>query len=503
MNLHAVPVCSRLIAVLVVAAAVVAGCAAARLASGWAPTAVAANGSPDDWGDKRICSTMKDGLQLSVANDAERVYVLAKFRANDPKWSSAASRGGLSLRVVGPGKRTMSFRLPQGPKRSMGERPVGSPDSTLEARPWRMNPMGPEFEGKLVVTDIDKNVIPMEPDGSQVLPPKAKVIRDGQMREIEARTLVPGDVMVVEEGDLISADSRLVYSADLRVDNSALTGEVDPVVRRADVVCIDPPSITDVESFIFTGSTAVLGQGRAVVYATGMTTEFGKIAGLTQSVGDRLSPLQKNIARLSQLISIIAVVLGIFFFAIGKIVVGMETLEAVVFAIGIIVANVPEGLLPTLTMALSVAAQRMAKRNVLVKKLSSVETLGSTTVICTDKTGTLTANQMTVREVWLPGASVEVDGVGYAPRARSRSRASRRHRRRQDAARRLPRRRRALQQRAPSRARRGDATSGRSSATRPRPRCSSPPRRPASTSRSSRTNARVASSTRSTRRASA
>ena len=167
MNLHAVPVCSRLIAVLVVAAAVVAGCAAARLACGWAQTAVAANGSPDDWGDKQVCSTMKDGLQLSVANDAERVYVLAKFRANDPKWSSAASRGGLSLRVVGPGKRTMSFRLPQGPKRSMGERPVGLPDSTPEAWPWRMNPMGPESEGKLVVTDVDKNVIPVEPDGSQ------------------------------------------------------------------------------------------------------------------------------------------------------------------------------------------------------------------------------------------------------------------------------------------------------------------------------------------------
>jgi potassium/sodium efflux P-type ATPase len=183
------------------------------------------------------------------------------------------------------------------------------------------------------------------------------------------------------------------------------------------VICTDPPSITDVESYIFTGSTAVLGQGRAVVYATGMGTEFGKIAGLTQSVAERLSPLQKNIARLSQLISLIAVILGVFFFTIGRYVTGMSTLSAMVFAIGIIVANVPEGLLPTLTMALSVAAQRMAKRNVLVKKLSSVETLGSTTVICTDKTGTLTANQMTVREVWLPGVGVgvEVDGVGYAP----------------------------------------------------------------------------------------
>jgi magnesium-transporting ATPase (P-type) len=248
-----------------------------------------------------------------------------------------------------------------------------------------------------------------------MLPPKAKVIRDGQRVEIDARTLVPGDLMVIEEGDLISADARLVYSAELRVDNSALTGEVDPVIRRADVVCVDPPSITDVESFIFTGSTAVLGSGRGVVYATGMRTEFGKIAGLTQGVAERLSPLQKNIGRLSRLISIIAVSLGIFFFAISKVFVGMETLAAVVFAIGIIVANVPEGLLPTLTMALSVAAQRMAKRNVLVKKLSSVETLGSTTVICTDKTGTLTANQMTVREVWLPGLNVEVEGVGYAP----------------------------------------------------------------------------------------
>jgi potassium/sodium efflux P-type ATPase len=206
-----------------------------------------------------------------------------------------------------------------------------------------------------------------------------------------------------------------VYSADLRVDNSALTGEVDPVLRRADAIATEPASITDVESFIFTGSTAVLGQGRAVVYATGMRTEFGKIAGLTQSVEERLSPLQKNVARLSRLISLIAVSLGIFFFVMGKLIVGMDWLSAAVFAIGIIVANVPEGLLPTLTMALSVAAQRMAKRNVLVKRLSSVETLGSTTVICTDKTGTLTANQMTVREVWLPGAEIEVDGVGYAP----------------------------------------------------------------------------------------
>jgi P-type Ca2+ transporter type 2C len=248
-----------------------------------------------------------------------------------------------------------------------------------------------------------------------LLPPMARVVRDGQVQDIEARGLVPGDVIYLEEGDLVSADARLVYSADLRVNNSALTGEVDPVVRRADSLCGTAPSITDVESFVFMGSTAVLGAGRAVVYATGMSTEFGKIAGLTQSVVERLSPLQRNVGRLSRIISAIAIILGIFFGVVGKFVVGMSVLEAVVFAIGIIVANVPEGLLPTLTMSLSVAAQRMAKRHVLVKKLSSVETLGSTTVICTDKTGTLTANQMTVREVWLPGLPVEVSGVGYAP----------------------------------------------------------------------------------------
>jgi hypothetical protein len=156
-------------AVLAAAAsmAVTAGCATARLASGWAPSAVAANGNADDWADKQVCSTMKDGLMLTVANDADRLYVMAKFRANDPQWSRATSLGGMTLRVVGPRKRTMSFRLPQGPKRAMGRRPGWSPDSAPDATPWRMNPMGAEFEGKLVVTDVDKNVVPVAPDGSQ------------------------------------------------------------------------------------------------------------------------------------------------------------------------------------------------------------------------------------------------------------------------------------------------------------------------------------------------
>jgi P-type Ca2+ transporter type 2C len=249
----------------------------------------------------------------------------------------------------------------------------------------------------------------------KLLPPMAKVVRDGQMQQIEARLLVPGDLIVIEEGDLVSADSRLIYAAGLRVDNSALTGETEPVARRADGVCRAGGSITDYESMVFTGTTASLGAGRAVVLATGMDTEFGKIAGLTQSVKPRLSPLQLNIIRLSRLITLIALVLGVVFFLLGRFIVQMSITESLIFAIGIIVANVPEGLLPTLTMALSVSTQRMAKRHVLVKKLSSVETLGSTTVICTDKTGTLTANQMTVREVFVPGRSIQVGGIGYEP----------------------------------------------------------------------------------------
>ena len=168
--MHSNPVTThfRLMAVLAVAlAALAAGCATARLASGWAPSAVTANGSADDWTDKQVCSTMKDGLQLSVANDAERLYVMAKFRANDPHWSRAASRGGLTLRVAGPRKRTMIFRLPQGPERVPDQRRGWTGDTAETQMSPRMNPMWAELEGKLVVTDFDKNVVPVDPEGSQ------------------------------------------------------------------------------------------------------------------------------------------------------------------------------------------------------------------------------------------------------------------------------------------------------------------------------------------------
>lgn len=170
MQLNPLQTYLRLMAVLAAAAAtaLTAGCATTRLASGWAPGVVTANGSADDWADKQVCSTMKDGLQLSVANDVERLYVMAKFRANDPQWSRATSRGGMILRVTGSGKRTMSFRLPKGPEHARpGRRPGWSPDSAPGGMPPRMGEMRAELEGKLVVTDIDKNEIPVPADGSQ------------------------------------------------------------------------------------------------------------------------------------------------------------------------------------------------------------------------------------------------------------------------------------------------------------------------------------------------
>ena len=249
----------------------------------------------------------------------------------------------------------------------------------------------------------------------KLLPPMATVIRGGEEKEIEATLLVPGDLMVLREGDHISADARLVASADMRTNNSALTGESEPVRRTSAPVLEEDLALSDVLNLVFMGTTVTIGSGRAVVYATGMNTEFGKIAQLTQAVEEEESPIQVQMKRITKFVAVLAVGLGVVFFLLGQYAVKLPFAENLIFAIGIIVANVPEGLLPTVTLALAMATQRMARRNALVKKLSSVETLGSTTVICTDKTGTLTQNEMTVRNLWTPWMEVEVSGVGYAP----------------------------------------------------------------------------------------
>ena len=232
----------------------------------------------------------------------------------------------------------------------------------------------------------------------KLLPYYVKVLRTGEVGLILAVDLVPGDVILLQEGDNVPADCRLLEAYTLRVNNATVTGESRPQARDA-----EPSSEESLEhsrNTLLAGTSIVSGEGRAVVFATGMHTEFGKIAHLTQTAVKTVSPLQLEIVRLSRLIALLSVTLGVVFFFIGRNM-GLSFWENFIFAIGIIVANVPEGLLPTVTLSLAMATQRMAKRNALIRHMPSVEALGSATVICTDKTGTLTENRMAVSALFL------------------------------------------------------------------------------------------------------
>jgi calcium-translocating P-type ATPase len=235
-----------------------------------------------------------------------------------------------------------------------------------------------------------------------LLPQRVAVTRDGEVRQVAVEELVPGDVVLVEEGENVPSDCRLIEALGLRVNTATITGESRPKMRHAGPSEDDSPLTAT--NLLLAGTSVLSGTGRAVVFATGMRTEFGRIAHLTQTAGEAQSPLQREIARLSSLVAALATGLGVVFFAIGQAL-GMPFWENALFAIGIIVANVPEGLLPTVTLSLAMATQRMAKRNALVRHLPAVEALGSTTVICCDKTGTLTRNRMAVRALWLGGAN--------------------------------------------------------------------------------------------------
>lgn len=249
----------------------------------------------------------------------------------------------------------------------------------------------------------------------RMLPAYARVLRAGAEAQILAEELVPGDLLLLIEGDHISADARLVRAAELYVDQSTLTGESRPVRKAAEDVAGNGLTRAELPNLVFAGTNVAAGTGTAVVYATGAASEFGKIAHLTQSLGDELSPLQKEIAVVTKLISAIAVGMGVLFFVLAIGLGEMRLAEGLIFGLGMIVAFVPEGLLPTVTLALAMGVQRMVKRHALIKRLSAVETLGSTSVICTDKTGTLTQNEMTVRNLWAAGRTLTVSGVGYAP----------------------------------------------------------------------------------------
>ncbi|MGQ9687861.1 MAG: cation-translocating P-type ATPase [Desulfobaccales bacterium] len=230
-----------------------------------------------------------------------------------------------------------------------------------------------------------------------LLPFNVRVIREGRRQEVPAREVVPGDVFLLEAGDKVPADGRLLEVNRLMVNNAPLTGESDPKPRSAEPFSGD---YRESPNLVFAGTLAVSGSGLAVALATGMATEFGKIAHLTSAVEPTLSPLQQEIIRVTRIVAALALSLGLLFFALGFLI-GRSFWHNFLFAIGIIMANVPEGLLPTVTLSLAVGSQRMAKRQALIKNLNSVETLGSITVICSDKTGTLTQNRMEVKRLWV------------------------------------------------------------------------------------------------------
>ena len=240
------------------------------------------------------------------------------------------------------------------------------------------------------------------------LPPKALVVRDGRHREIDAEDLVPGDVIVIEEGARVCADARLINGV-VEMEMSALTGESVAVTRSADAVDPGVP-LLEAKELIFSGTACVAGEALAVVFATGMQTEIGRIAALSERVEPEASPLENQIRRVAWLIAAIAVLMGIAFIPLAMVGAGLPLTEALVFAIGLLVGNVPEGLLPVITLALAVSVRELARRGAVVKRLSSVETLGSTTVICTDKTGTLTEDRMRPIAVWQAGAEVLTGG---------------------------------------------------------------------------------------------
>ena len=250
---------------------------------------------------------------------------------------------------------------------------------------------------------------------ADMLPRKTKVFRSGRLEILSAENIVPGDVLFIEAGDHIPADARLVEVEEFSVDLSLLTGESLPVERFA-TANEGGRLVRESGNVILAGTTAASGQGLAVVYATGKQTEFGKVAKLTADVGREKSTLELQVQRIVKIITGIALLIGGAVFCLSIWWVGLGLRESFILCIGIIVANVPEGLLPTVSLSLAIGVRRMAERNALVRKLSAVESLCATTVICTDKTGTLTLNEVTVKKIWVSGGSADIGGDGYEKR---------------------------------------------------------------------------------------
>ena len=244
--------------------------------------------------------------------------------------------------------------------------------------------------------------------------PTAVVVRDGHELDVPARELVPGDLVVLHAGDRSSADARLVEAVNLQVDESALTGESVAVEKHVDAVPGEGLAVADRTSMVYAGTSATYGRGRALVVATGMQTEFGAIAEMIETIERAKTPLQVSLDRVAGVLARAAFVVVLLVVALGLLR-DQPFLEMLLFGVALAVAVVPEALPAVITISLTLAAQRMVKRNVLVRRLSAIETLGSVSFICSDKTGTLTRNEMTVRELFVDGRLFGVSGAGYDP----------------------------------------------------------------------------------------
>lgn len=244
--------------------------------------------------------------------------------------------------------------------------------------------------------------------------PNAKVIRDGTTEVAPASSLVPGDIVVLDAGDIIPADLRLVESSNLKIEEASLTGESVPVEKDSNVFFEEEVSLGDRKNMAYMSTAVTYGRGKGVVVGTGHDTEIGNIATMIQSFEDEVTPLQKQLNQLGKVLGITTIIICIAVFGIGLLQ-NREVLEMFMVAISLAVAAIPEGLPAIVTIVLAIGMNRMVKRNAIVKKLLAVETLGSTTVICSDKTGTLTQNEMTVVKVFTDGKIIDVTGGGYEP----------------------------------------------------------------------------------------
>jgi Ca2+-transporting ATPase len=245
------------------------------------------------------------------------------------------------------------------------------------------------------------------------VPESAKVYRDGRLQKIPVRDLVSGDVVSLDQGDRVPADARLVEAYDIWVNNIPLTGEAESQPRTANAASIENSSFLDAPNLVFMSTSVVRGSGKAVVFATGRNTKFGEIAGLTLEIVEPPSPLEKEIAATAKWDFVLSMIVGIVFFAIALVGLHLPLDTGILFMIGVMVSLMPEGLQLTVSSALAINMVQMARQKVLVKRLSAVQTLGSVTAICTDKTGTITKGEMTVRKLFAGKSVFNVSGLGY------------------------------------------------------------------------------------------